>query len=286
MDSTNIIKVFFPHCLLNARSGICIGSKDSTTQSICVLAIIHTDGNDHGVNEFINQKQTHCKINLSVIGTYTNESLNSAGRVESQQGVVIEMKQRHHNGIPFCRVVTHPWREHHHGDSEISPLLILYDEVQMMRACGKRTDGQKILHVGDSGAPQTSVCDASSQNSSQAILKSPDSCYPCRELDFVMPVVHEFSESSFSAASYTEEVPVSSIRIVPAGEVATIFRKVGEMCVTIPAFIAAIPYLCLHCVSRIRWEYELTIFDLFFYYDRDIWFVLVQFDFKAHWFNF
>ena len=128
MGRTNVLKVFFPHCLLNARSGPCIGVKDPTTQSICVLAVTCTQGKQLSVIDCLKQKGPCSDLDLSFIGTFANTSLGTTDRVGTRTDIIFEMEQRHYNGIPVCRVVRHPWHEQH-GDFEISPLLILFDEV-------------------------------------------------------------------------------------------------------------------------------------------------------------
>ncbi|XP_072168171.1 uncharacterized protein [Diadema setosum] len=137
MEGNEELKIFFPCSLLNSRSGLCIGVRDESTRLVCILGILHhVGGHQDALSNLIREASECSDLRIYIIGKFINKSLGTGPDVVADCGGFLELEQRHHNGIPVCRVTRTPWQQTvvATGHKECTPLLVLFDDKEIQRA--------------------------------------------------------------------------------------------------------------------------------------------------------
>nr|XP_054762516.1 phosphatidylinositol N-acetylglucosaminyltransferase subunit Q-like [Lytechinus pictus] len=238
MEGTAVLKIFFPESLLNARSGLCLGTTHPDNRCMCVLAIVHPSEGDHA---------PELEINLPVIGMFENVSRDPRPDADEKSrhiGCIVEMTQKHHNEIPACRIVRSPWQ--HVGDpGNIRILFVLFNDYHILNA--------QYVCLDDSKQGADSAKN-DSHGSTPSMLKEHKKplTHHCEAVDFLFSAVRHFSKTALPLLASPRNIPMSCLHRDSSSKGFRICSQICEICFILPVLFMRSLFYCLDSFKRTR----------------------------------
>ncbi|XP_022080508.1 phosphatidylinositol N-acetylglucosaminyltransferase subunit Q-like [Acanthaster planci] len=124
------MRVFFPDCIISARSGLCIGWIDVRLHTIYVLAVVHLPFDLHEILRWLQMETITRQRPLTVVGSLTHQGdpnravIQQLGRQASER-FCLELTRPDVYSLPTCMLLE---------DCEATsadPVLILYNQRQI-----------------------------------------------------------------------------------------------------------------------------------------------------------